>query len=135
MKDTELTQSQARALYGVYKKGLEEGRFSSLSNAAEWVRRQPAPCFYISSKRASILVGMIQSGVSLLNQGYNMRRMAWQLFRKYKEYRKENPDTDLSRERILELIVDSPAPEFYLSAEAVRHILFNEIKKSREMKW
>ena len=135
MKDTELTQRQARDLYRVYKKGLEEGRFSSLRDASDWVRRQPAPCFYISSKRASILVGMIQSGVSLLHQGHNSRRMAWQLFHYYKDYRKEHPDTELSRERIIELIVDEPAPEFYLTSEAVRHILSAEIKKAREKKW
>ena len=132
MKDTELTQRQARALYAVYVKGLEEGRFASLRDAANWVRKQPAPCFFISSKRASILVGMIQSNVSLLYQGYNTRRLAWRLFHDYKQYRKEHPDTTLPREHILEILVDQPAPEFYLSAVAVRHILAKKIKEVRE---
>lgn len=131
MKDTELSLSQKRALYSTYIKGLEEGLFTSLRNAAEIVTKQPAPCFFISPKRASILVGMIQGGVSLVNLGHNTRRMAWQLFHNYKDYRREHPDCNLSRERILEILIDQPAPEFYLSPTAVRHILASAIKEAR----
>ena len=131
MKDTELTRQQGLALYDEYKKGLEQGLFTSLRNAADYVRKQPAPRYYISEKRASVLIGMIQSNTSLVNLGHNLRRMVWQLFRDYKQYKAENPDCKLSRERILELLVERPAPEYYLSAVAVRHILSDVMKREK----
>ncbi|MBP5388810.1 MAG: hypothetical protein J6Y27_00475 [Bacteroidales bacterium] len=132
MKDTELKRRKAEALYAVYKQGLEEGRFDSLLGAGRWCASHPAPCFFISAKQASILLGRIQSRVSLINLGSAQRRMVWQLYGDYQRYLEEHPGTRLSRERILEILVDRPAPEFFISPEGARKVLRQEINKARK---
>lgn len=131
MKDTELKRAKAKALYSVYISGLEEGRFDSLSGAGKWVASQPAPCFYISARQASLLLGRIQAHVSLVGLNPSQRKMAWRLWFNYRRYLEEHPDNKLSRERVLEIIVDEPAPEFYISGDGARKILRQEIKKAR----
>ncbi len=131
MKDTEIKRKKADALYSVYKKGLVEGRFDSLFGAGRWCAVQPAPCFFISARQASLLLGRIQARVSLINLSSSQRKMAWRLWRNYREYLQKHPGNTLSRERILEILVDEPAPEFYITGDAARRILRGEILKAR----
>lgn len=131
MRDTELNRKKAKALYSVYKRGLEEGRFDSLSGAGRFVSRHPAPCFFISSKRASNLMGKIQSHYSLIDLNSSQRRMARRLWANYQQYLLSHPDNKLSRERVMEILVDEPAPEFYITADAARRILRGEIMSVR----
>lgn len=131
MRDTELKRKKAEALYTTYKKGLEEGRFNSLFGAGIYCAIQPAPCFYISARQASLLIGRIESGDLLFGLSESQRRQIGQLWHNYRAYLREHPSCALPREQILEILVDEPAPEFYISAEGVRKILRAEIKKSR----
>lgn len=134
MKNTDLKKARDKALYAAYKKGLGEGKFATMRDAAKYVCKQPAPRFYIEAEKASILIGRILANVSLINMNSCSRRMAWQLFRSYKAYLAEHPGTKLSRERIMEEIVSEPAPEFYLEPQRTRKILYKERDAVRQ-KW
>lgn len=131
MRDTELKRKKAEALYSVYKKGLQEGRFASLYDAGRCIAREPAPCFFISAKQASLLIGRINAHISLINLHASTRKLAWQLWFNYKAYLEKHPDNTLSRERILETLVDEPAPEFYISTEGARKMLKESIRRTR----
>lgn len=136
MKDTELKRRKAGALYTVYKQGLQEGRFDSLFGAGRYCAHQPAPCFFVSPKQASLLVGRIKSYTSLINLHSSQRRMAWRLYYDYVRYREENANDTLSRERVMEILVDQPAPEFYITGDAARRMLRGEIMRTRRaMGW
>ena len=134
VKDTGLKRKKAEALYAVYRRGLDESRFDSLFGAGKWCARQPAPSFFISAKRASLLVGRILANVSLIDLNASQRRMVWQLYEDYRQYLADHPGTTLSRERIMEILVDRPAPEFYLSTDGARKMLAMEIKRRRRLK-
>lgn len=134
MRDTELKRQKAAALYSVYKQGLQRGMFVSLCDASRIIIRKPAPCFFISAKRASLLIGRINSKVSLINLNSSQRRMAWQLWYNYWDYLEKHPGCTLSRERVLEILVDEPAPEFYISAEGARKVLQEQIQNTRREK-
>jgi hypothetical protein len=131
LRDNGLTRKKAEALYSVYKRGLKEGRFDSMFGAASWCARQPAPCFFISSKSASLLVGKMIAGSTLSECHESQRRMVRQLYADYLRFLEENPGTSLSRERIMELLVDRPAPEFYISTDGARKMLRGEMKRRR----
>ena len=131
MKDTELKRRRDADLYQTYLNGLEAGAFGNMSQAAEYVIRQPAPRFYISSHEANLHIGKILSGVSLINLNSTSRRRAWKIYDDYMEYLVAHPGCSLSRERIIEHIVDEPAPEFYVSWTSARHILKREVNKRR----
>lgn len=132
MKNTELKKARDRALYSAFKKGLGEGRFATMRDAAKYVCRQPAPRFFIEAEKASILVGRILANVSLINLNSCSRRMAWQLYRDYRRFLSAHPGCKMSRERIMEILVDNPAPEFYLEPQRTRKILYQERRKERQ---
>ena len=136
MRDNELKQRKRRDLFALYKKGLQEGRFTSMRDAGTILSRHPAPCYYISPEQATLLIGRILDNRSLMDLHASQRRMVWQLYREYKEYLLKHPDTKLSRVRIMNELVDRPAPEFYMTNEAVRRILREEnLKAKRKVGW
>lgn len=138
MRDTGLQRKKAGALYSVYREGLEKGLFDSYYKAGYWCANHPAPCYFISAKRASILIGRLQAGDILEELHPSQRRKALDLWAAYNRYVVDHPGNPLSRERILEVLVDEPAPEFYLTAEAARKILRYEIrrrKQARRKRW
>lgn len=136
MRDNKLKQRKRRDLYTLYKKGLEEGRFTSMRDAGAYLCRQPAPCFYISPETASLLVGKVLDNRGLNGLNSSTRRMAMQLFRDYKEYLYKHPQNKRSRVSILNDLVDRPAPEFYMTADAVRRMLREEINEvKRKVGW
>lgn len=127
----ERTQEKTEVLYQIYKKGLEEGRFSSMRDACRYICKQPAPCFYISGKWASIYIGQIEAGISLMGFSTNMARKLKQLYANYKKYCSEHSDEILPREHIMDILVEQPAPEFYMTPNAVRKVLRKALWKVR----
>ncbi len=132
MKDTELRKRRDADLYREYVKGLETGCFANMSEAAEYVIRQPAPQFYISSREVNLYIGRIQAGISLITLNSTSRRRVWQLYDNYLLYLQQHPDCNLSRERVLELLVEEPAPEYYVTWRSAREILRKEVNKRRQ---
>lgn len=133
MKDTQLKKKRDAALYREYVKGLEEGRFASMCEAADYVIRQPAPRFFISAKEASNRIGRILSGKEHIDRRSPSQRRVLLLLDRYQDYLAAYPDCQLSRESILEVLVQEPAPEFYLGWEAARQILRREVSKRRKL--
>lgn len=131
MRDTELIRAKEEAIYAVYKRGLEEGRFRSFREAGEWVRRQPAPRFFIDSRTASLLLGKIHSQQFLMGLHPSSRRLILQLDERYRNYLKAHPRCGMSRERIMEILVEEPAPEFYITGDGARRIIRKVIKRVR----
>lgn len=134
MKDILLKKMRDAALYQVYVKGLEDGRFKSMCEAADYVIRQPAPRFYISAREASRRIGIILAGKELTGMSPPSFRRITLLYEKYLAYLDEYPNCPLSREAILEVLVQESAPEFYISSETARQALRREISKRRR-KW
>lgn len=76
-------------------------------------------------------MGSIQARYSLITLNSSQRRMARRLWSNYQQYLVSHPDNKLSRERVMEILVDEPAPEFYITADAARKILRGEIMNVR----
>ena len=134
MKDTELKRLRDAALYREYIRGLEAGRFASLWEAADYIVRQPAPQYFISAREACRQIGVIRSGRDTRPLHSSSRRRAEHLLALYRQYVRDHPGCALSRERVLETLVESPAPEYYIGREAARAVLRREIRKRRK-KW
>ena len=131
VKDTELKQMRDEDLYRVYVRTLGERDCASLQEAADVSRMEVAERYYISANEASSHIGSIQSGRSLINLNSCSRRRIWQLWDNYRRWLEEHPGSTLSRERIMEELVQEPAPEFYISASHARHIIIKERRKVR----
>lgn len=134
MKDTELKRARDRALFRAYKKGLANNSFSNMQEAAEYARKQESPEFFICARTASLLIGRIMSHNSLADLNSYSRRRVWELYARYVEYLQAHPDCTMTRERILEELVEEPAPEFYIGGVLAKKIIYRELNKARE-KW
>lgn len=128
MKDIELKSIRDRDLFLCYQKALKEKDFKNQWEAIEYVRKSPAPRFYISSKVCSLLLGKLFAGQKL-------EKMHPLAYRRIKHLEKlyrgivsgEAKYQGLSRERICEMLVDTPAPEFYVSNIYATRIINKEI--------
>ena len=134
MRCTYLKRQRDSAIYDCYKRGLEEGRFTSLFSAARYIMKQPAPRFFIEGRTASLLVGRLLSGKPIGNVHESTRRIAEKLKGDYLEYLKDNPGNKMPMRWVLEILVERPAPEFFLGWRSIMYILEREIKKARA-KW
>ena len=132
MRDNGLTRAKRRDLYAVYKRGLEEGRFTSIRSASEWISRQPAPCFYISPEAAYKYIGWVRARRSLMNFNASQRRMIRRLYSDYNKYLSDHPDTKRSCIDIMDELVQRPAPEFYMSPGSIKVVLLEEIAKVKK---
>ena len=105
-----------------------------MRDVAKFVCKQPAPRFFIEGEKASLLVGRILANESLINLNACSRRLAWELYRRYRHFKESHPESRLSREKIMEDIVEQEAPEFYIEPQRARKILYAERRKERG-KW
>lgn len=131
MKDNYLKEQRGEDLYRVYVDGLQSGRFVTMRDAADYARGQKAPRFYISAEKASLLVGRIIAKTSLITLNSLSRKRAWELYDRYEAFMRKNPDNGLCRVRIMELLVEEPAPEFYIGSEMARKILYGKVSEIR----
>lgn len=131
-KDTELHMERDMELYRVYLRGLREQHFSSLDEAADWVRMQPAPRFYISSKPLVSYIGARTNGTRPQKMFSQNEKKMKCLYNMYLDYIEQNPNHGMSREYICDILVDQPAPCFYISRESARRIIQRERKRYRE---
>lgn len=129
MKDTELRQERDRELFSLYNKGLREEHFSNMKEAADWVRNQPAPKFYISSKALVNYIGAMIRGSTPPKMFAQNRKKMKILYGMYMEFIAENPNTNLSRDRICEILVEQPAPMFFICQESCIKAILRERKK------
>lgn len=133
MKDIELKALRDRHFFLCYKKALKENDFHNQWEAIEYVRTHPAPRFYISSKTCSLLLGKIFAAKPLEQMNPLAYRRIKRLEKMYRAYIRENIDIRcLSREKICEILVELPAPEFYITNNYATRIIAREISKYNE---
>ena len=132
--EMEIKQELADALYKAYKEGLQQGRFTSLRDASRIICKQPAPRYFITPDWARIRLCLLRGGWSMINLSPSVRRMMLQLSKEYDKFVAEHPGQQYSVSRIAEIIVMQPAPEYYITPEAVRRILRKVIRNVRREK-
>lgn len=130
MKDVELKAIRDRDLFLCYQKALRENDFQNQWEAIEYVRKCPAPRFYISSKVCSLLLGKIFAGKKIERMHPLAYKRIKHLEKMYKTFVTGPAGMQgLSRERVCELLVDMPAPEFYVSNIYATRIINKEIER------
>lgn len=132
MKDRYLLKMRNRALYEAYVKGISEHRFPNEREAVDFARRQPAPQFYMSSWRLTKYFIQIGRDRPMNRMNPNTRRKVRELWSRYLEYMRGHQGDKLSRIRVCELLVEQPAPEFYVCYDLAKKIIAMEKATARE---
>lgn len=132
LKNTELRNLRNKEIYKAYKKALRVKSFSTIRDVCVYLAENAtAPKYYIEASTASILFGKLAKGDTLDNLSEGCRRRIFDLVDKYYNYRQTHDCQNMSRLRVLEIIIEQPAPEFYLSVARIRGIILEELKKER----
>lgn len=90
------------------------------------VVQQPASRFWTSAERANVVITAIEHGDDLKSMRPNKREMFMEIYNRYVERRKEYPE--LSRPRVIELVIEEPAPQFYMAPASARVIILKNRK-------
>ncbi len=131
-KDTRLNQDRDRELYEIYTCGLENHKFSSLREAADWARNQPASRFFISSKSLVKYFSDIENHIPMPVMYPENRRKVIYLYRRYREWISERSELDsLPRYAVCEILVDSPAPCFFIGIDSAVKVILRQRNLSR----
>lgn len=132
MRGSEIKSMRDDALYNTYRECLETCDFESLDDIAEHVATCPAPRFYIDGKALSNIIWMIENNMSLINFHELSRRRAWYLYNEYKRWIEANPNCGMGRVGICELLVNMPAPEYYIKGGTARKIIQRKCAERRK---
>lgn len=90
---------------------------------------EPCARFWVSEERATIVVAAMMRGEeATTGMGSSKRRMFAEIFKRVKALRAENLTCPLVR--LVRMVIDSPAPEFYLTPRSAQNIL-SEMKGGR----
>ena len=131
MKDTELRQEKDRELYDIYLKGLNEIGFRNMHEAIDWVRSQPASKFYVSPKVLTNYIGAILNGSKPPKMFSSNEKKMKILYNMYLDFLNDNPECHLSRGRICEILVEEPAPMFFICHDSCMKAIAREKARRR----
>ena len=106
----------------------------SQMEAWEKTRKQPAPRFYISPKRAYLMLSnMVQGDFSKVDALPSLKRqMFYDLFNIVNELSQKKEFIGKSLWFLCQFAVAKPAPEFYISVEALKKAIICSKKYGKE---
>jgi hypothetical protein len=111
-------------------KAMSENPGKKISELFEIARKTEAPRFYTTFYRARRFVSMLDRGLYLPLMNENKKRMYEELLRRLKEKRGNKKGCY----KLLEEIIASPAPEFYMDAETFRNVFYKTIRSKKRKK-
>ena len=119
-------QERDKDLIRVYREVIARHTHIHLPSVIEEVVSSPSKRFWVSEERAKIVIAEMTRGKSLENMNQTRRNMYIEIYRRVLLMQQSRPDLPLSR--LVELVIDEPAPCFYLTPQSAKVIL-HRIKK------
>ena len=126
----EALSDRDRDLLRAYREVLSEVSYPfSLKEVMERTVRKPARRFYSSTKYAYLCIKAMRENKPILYQQEEKERMIREVWRRVSQEERLHPDAKL--DQIVELVMDRPAPEFYLKPSSAEVILCRAKRKQR----
>ncbi len=117
------TRERNAALLRAYRKQVGSARFIRLDEIGERVVNSPAERFWVSEERAAVVVSAMMRGKPVLdNMRPAKREMFEEIYRRVVALKKLHPDWCLRD--LAHVVVNSPAPKFYMKASSALERLF-----------
>lgn len=86
------------------------------------IAASPSSRFWVSEKRAAEVVAKIMKGDQLVGMIPKRREMFFEIFRRVDQLRCDNPKLSIAEATFQ--VVNSPAPEFYITEKSARQLLY-----------
>ena len=88
----------------------------------------PSKRFWVSPERAFKVIGDIRSGKNLDNMNTNKRLMFFEIEKRVSEVQKTEAHNNLGLYDIICIVIEQPAPCFYMTPESAK-VIIHHIKK------
>lgn len=113
-------------LMRAYRKVLSQQFHSNesiiLKNVFKEVAEMPAQRFWVSEERAKSVIQSMMHGNKLTHMGKQKKEMFREIYKRYKELKKQLPH--MSIEEHITLVCNQQAPKFYLTSKSVKVIIY-----------
>ena len=128
MKDMMMRQRRDLELFRAYQKALKEQEFSDQREAVDYVRKHEAPRWFVQKEFCASVISRWLRGKELFKMRANKRRKFQALFDLYLKLKNEFPYSALNHLELCGVIVDMPAPEWYIDHQLASRIITEQIK-------
>lgn len=119
--------ARSRDLLRAYFCYLKSCTRVSMPEVFRCVVDMPASRFWVSAARASIVMSNIERGDKLHYMRPNKREMFFEIHRRITMLRKSHPNW--STPRLLKVVLEQPAPKFYLAPGSARALILKARKQ------
>lgn len=126
----EFISERDKDLFRAYKIAVHSGKHDNIIDCIKEAITLPASKFWISSENAARMMSRIDKGDNLENISPLRREMLFELYTRYQRYITDNRGSE-SISRICEVIIEEPAPRFYIGMQRAIKV----IKKERTRRW
>lgn len=129
----EYANERADDLMRAYDKYIADTKHICMSEVYRNIVNMPARRFWVSDKRANIVVSAILRGEPCLQSMRALKReMYLEIFRRVQALRILKPD--LSTFELCAIVVDQPAPKFYLTPGSAKTMVCKARKEWKKRK-
>lgn len=118
----EFTRERNEDLMRVYREKLSEASIIVMPVIFELVAQSPSSRFWVSEERAAIVISAMAAGRPIPRMRKNKREMFEEIFRRFVVMHEQQPDKSVYE--LVALIVNQPAPKFYLTARTVGEFIY-----------
>lgn len=123
-----LRQQRDSALFNSYQEALKERTFASQKEAINYVLSTPAPEWFVSREFCAAVISSRLRGKDHYKMSRIKRRKFDALFELYQQLRSQPAYQNLSHRDLCEMIVMTPAPEWFLHYDVAAMILLRQRK-------
>lgn len=130
----EYSRERFRDLMRAYEIYMEQCPYIRMSELYRTIVDMPASRFWVSDKRAAVVVSRMEKGDIRLDRMHRLRaEMYGEIYRRVCELRTDRPE--LSILEACAEVVEQPAPKFYLDPRTAKTLIWKGKKKWLEEKW
>lgn len=109
-------------LLRAYRMQLAKAKYISMPEIFERVANTPASRFWVSEERAAVEMARMLAGKPFSRMRPNKREMFREIFRRFLKLREQFPEKSVYE--LASIVVNQPAPKFYLTARTVGEFLY-----------
>lgn len=130
-KSTFLREERDRDLFNAYIEAVSSGKCKTEEEAIEYARNHQAKRFYIDSSFCCFIMRRMIKGEPPNVGGQNSIRKFNYLYKLFNEVSSNPKNKGCSTLDICDIILDMPAPEFFVTYRTARFIIARE----RKVRW
>ena len=128
MRDTMLRQQRDFEFFEAYREALKTNVFANQREAVDYVRKHPAPRWYVSREFCAAVLSSLLRGKDHYKMGKSKRRMFDALLKLYQEKRQDPSFSEMKHAELCDHIISLPAPEWFIGYERADDIILAQMR-------